>query len=474
MAISHPPRLQSLKQPVDKNFSTISSSFIDISPSHINQSLHYYDQDVVRELSIPPESDNSGIPQHFLSNGSFYPDQPSETSRFPSQNHQHVSSINSQSTRPRTPSVHLFTQHGLPLSLPPPPRTTFVADPPIASNYESSALVNLLDSLLRGSYSNMLANQNNASDTGAENASVVDNPAGASIEFNPFDDLHIDHYEDYLTSPCLDQSPEETPFIDTPLDDNFFSPAFFDDDSFGSDGMPPPFGAVIPPYPKEEDAYAAGSVDTALPSNYESFDYSPFITSPMMNTASALPDASKVEQVTPALPSLDDARYFIPDTPALAPAALSMPSNTSLTPVLAPPPLPQTRPTKPLPTGTRRGVTAASLLPLDAPTQTRRYITPSATSRKAIPAAFKGKKRELSEVTEGGDEDEEVSLDVGTMEAIEAKRRQNTQAARRSRQRKVEHVRELEERVVTLTEECNMWQRRAYEAENKLQLHGLS
>lgn len=116
------------------------------------------------------------------------------------------------------------------------------------------------------------------------------------------------------------------------------------------------------------------------------------------------------------------------------------------------------------PTGHRRNITASSLVPVEAPTQPRTYTKPSATSRKDIPAAFqsgakasKAKKRQVSEAFE----EEGGSLE----DAIEAKRRQNTVAARRSRMRKLEYVRELEGRVEDLQRERDEAIARAERAE---------
>jgi len=54
------------------------------------------------------------------------------------------------------------------------------------------------------------------------------------------------------------------------------------------------------------------------------------------------------------------------------------------------------------------------------------------------------------------------------LSAIEAKRRQNTLAARRSRQRKLDYVRNLEELLAAMTKERNMWKVRAEKAEKVL------
>lgn len=112
-------------------------------------------------------------------------------------------------------------------------------------------------------------------------------------------------------------------------------------------------------------------------------------------------------------------------------------------------------------TGTRRNISVTQLVPLDAPTQTRNYLTESATSRKEVPAVF-AKKRARSQAFP---EDEEVAIEITPSmterEQIEAKRRQNTLAARKSRKRKLEHTQQLESNVQFLTEQLEVWKKRA-------------
>ncbi|EJU03271.1 hypothetical protein DACRYDRAFT_40740, partial [Dacryopinax primogenitus] len=92
------------------------------------------------------------------------------------------------------------------------------------------------------------------------------------------------------------------------------------------------------------------------------------------------------------------------------------------------------------------------LLPLDAPIQERAYIAPSKTSRKVLPQAFvnrlseeklAGVKRALAGDENVDDEAEELARFVRPK--IMTKREQNTMAARRSRQRKMEEKAVLEE-----------------------------
>jgi hypothetical protein len=69
---------------------------------------------------------------------------------------------------------------------------------------------------------------------------------------------------------------------------------------------------------------------------------------------------------------------------------------------------------------------------------------------------------------EEGEEEE-----MGLISAIEAKRRQNTLAARRSRQRKLDHVRGLEELLDRMTKDRDMWKERAMRAEEKIRENGM-
>lgn len=142
------------------------------------------------------------------------------------------------------------------------------------------------------------------------------------------------------------------------------------------------------------------------------------------------------------------------------------------------------------PTGTRKGLTTESLVPYDAPTQTRTYHgPPSATSRKLLPAQFERKRKRQRE-DEGLDSDEEdeligessmsalngvgglgeqeIKLSDKEAEAILQKRRQNTLAARRSRARKLQHQRELEDKFEKMKESRDMWKMKAMIAREQL------
>jgi len=127
---------------------------------------------------------------------------------------------------------------------------------------------------------------------------------------------------------------------------------------------------------------------------------------------------------------------------------------------------------KSAPTGTRKNVTPESLIPVEAPIQDRKYVTDSATSRKELPAVFARKRKRAST-----DLDEEDILaappTTGELSAIEAKRRQNTLAARRSRKRKLEHQRDLESTIENERAEKDAWKQRALAFEAILNSNGI-
>ncbi|KAH8928471.1 hypothetical protein BT69DRAFT_1277067 [Atractiella rhizophila] len=176
---------------------------------------------------------------------------------------------------------------------------------------------------------------------------------------------------------------------------------------------------------------------------------------------------------------------------AIEPALLSG-TSASNSPVESPSPVDYQTSLPPRRTSTARSTTierATSVLPnfqtsvplhvrtpinLDAPTQPRMYITSSSTSRKEIPAFVekqlarkKFQKRQITTDTlraaASGTADlpaSEAALPKKILESIEKKRMQNTMAARRSRLRREEQLRALEEEVLRLREEGLEWKTR--------------
>ncbi|KAG6834741.1 hypothetical protein H0H93_007674 [Arthromyces matolae] len=123
-------------------------------------------------------------------------------------------------------------------------------------------------------------------------------------------------------------------------------------------------------------------------------------------------------------------------------------------------------------TGTRKGVTPNALVPVDAPTQPRKYVLPSSTSRKELPTIFAKKRSRSVAFSSHPDDDPDADDDEADREPppgpnatekeqIEYKRRQNTVAARRSRKRKLEYQQGLERDVGKLRREKDLWKVRA-------------
>jgi hypothetical protein len=162
-------------------------------------------------------------------------------------------------------------------------------------------------------------------------------------------------------------------------------------------------------------------------------------------------DASSLITMTPTSPLLDS---FDPSQLTCAPPS-TLTTSASKAPVAR---------RKVTATGIRKGVTPESLLDESAPTQTRNYVTPSATSRKEVPAVFARKRARSTAFGDEEDQLDEYVLPPNPTEKdlIEQKRRQNTVAARRSRKRKLEHLQLLENSLEKERQEKERWRERAY------------
>lgn len=261
----------------------------------------------------------------------------------------------------------------------------------------------------------------------------------ASPEFR---DFNGDFGSEFLTSP-LDESPWEemltTPALesgDNMSADILTSPAIIDTDDFGLGGMPLFADAIS--YSRTLDPIKTSP-------------HAPMVQHPVFDGLYTMP--------SPDTPSLDPASFHaspsigLLDTPSLTPAT------------------PGSR--RKSPTGTRKNLNPEDLVPFDAPIQNRKYLTPSATSRKEVPAVF-AKKTKRGRSVAFGDDDllEDEDMEGVDMDAIEAKRRQNTLAARRSRKRKLEYQRELEASVEKEKEEKDQWKTRALFYKALLESHG--
>jgi hypothetical protein len=423
------------------------------SRPHNNQTYHA--QHGIPSLSPSLPND---IPETVGQNGYLRsPSQPLLSST-PSYNH---ASINSS---PRwTPSHPVFTttsalaaHHGIPQSLPPVPRTTRYhqsENPPPATPSTSSSLPpnSNFDSLC-SDYLSMLSqktqDQTAVSSTPMDSTSSSPDDAATVqalievLQASPeFRDFNGDFGSEFLTSP-FDESPWEEMLTTPALEsgdmsaDILTSPAIVDTDDFGLSGMPLFADAIS--YNRTLDPLKTSP-------------HAPMVQHPVFDALYTMPS---------------------PDTPSLDPASIHASPSVGLldTPALTPSSPGGRR--KNAPTGTRKNLNPTDLVPFDAPIQTRKYLTPSATSRKEIPAVFAKKKRGRSEAFGDEDIEDDEDMEGVDMDAIETKRRQNTLAARRSRKRKLEYQRELEATVEKEKEEKDQWRTRALFYKALLESHG--
>ena len=261
-------------------------------------------------------------------------------------------------------------------------------------------------------------------------------------------DVSGPEWNDYLTSP-YDESPFEK-LLDTP--------------ALGTNDLGDFYTSPV-----------VATADTSLQSNHQ--DLQLFASVPEANPtesndkmgASTMPPP----QTTPS--NFDGLYTMSPYTPSLDPLSLNSPAllDSPGTPASLNGSLPR-RPKQP--TGTRKGVTPETLVPLDAPTQPRNYNGPSTTARKELPAVFARKRVRAVLDEEDELQDEMLSAPVSNTEeqAIIAKRRQNTLAARRSRKRKLEYQQHLEDEVERQRAEIEMWKTRAMMYQEHLRALGLS
>lgn len=137
-----------------------------------------------------------------------------------------------------------------------------------------------------------------------------------------------------------------------------------------------------------------------------------------------------------------------PDQLTSAPPPAPQPAQAVKLEQLEQPSLPTlpTLPPQPQQGGRRRRRDAAELLPLDAPVQPRNYLTESATSRR----------------------DEPMDSSTEKTDARTQKRMSNTIAARRSRHRKAEELKQLYETIESLRSQVALWRGRYEELSGKV------
>ncbi|KAE9394402.1 hypothetical protein BT96DRAFT_958800 [Gymnopus androsaceus JB14] len=255
-------------------------------------------------------------------------------------------------------------------------------------------------------------------------------------------------YDDFSTSP-MDDSPF-APDLSTPIMDSY-------DDEFGWMS-----GGIDMNEPLFNDAASALYDMIAEPAKEPS---------PVSSTVELLSNTDLL-MMSPATPALESMHSLYP-SPRLptfqAPAPVTKP---------APPAAPARKVSSSAATGTRRNITPDALVPLDAPTQNRRYITPSSTSRKEPSSSKKRSRSEAFGDAEDRDEEELPPMqppgpDATEQEKLEWKRRLSTIAARKSRRRKLEHKLMLESKVDELEKDREKWRTRCKVLQEVLRSHAV-
>jgi hypothetical protein len=265
-------------------------------------------------------------------------------------------------------------------------------------------------------------------------------------------------FNEFLSSP-----------FSTPYDD--FSTSPMDDSPFAPDLNTPIMDAID----DEFGWMTGGGIDLNEPlfnddasALYEMIAEPAKKPAPVVSAAELLGN-TQLLTMSPATPALDSVHslYSSPRLPSFAPAKQPTPA-----------PAPTRRVSSTVANGTRRNITPDALVPLDAPTQTRRYIAPSSTSPKEL--ADSSKKRSRS-VAFGDGEDQEEDLppmqppgpNATELEKLEWKRRLSTIAARKSRRRKLEHKLMLEARVDELEKDREKWRTRCKVLQEVLRSHSV-
>jgi hypothetical protein len=277
---------------------------------------------------------------------------------------------------------------------------------------------------------------------------AVGAPPQATTTSTPHTSPAFSMADDFMTSP-----------FDTPLDEFLSTPLFEDNDMMTS---------PLIDYLQADDTFSNSPLFGDMSLDFEVTDKS----APALPLVPFPPDLSAFTPPTPlyhTLPSLPHQ-----PTQAIVPTASPANSTPELSPARDIASLPRRRSNA---TGTRKGVTPQSLLPVDAPIQKRKYVLPSATSRKEVPALFRKRQRAQAFGPDAPEVDEDdlppLPPDATQKEQIEWKRKQNTLAARKSRKRKLEYQQELENKLAALTEERDTWRTRAQTLQAMLQAQGI-
>jgi hypothetical protein len=419
----------------------LSSPLSAIPPTQFN--FQFNSSEHVRPIPL-----NSFQPAPASEQSSVYPTGPQLSHESPAlspHSSPYHDALNHTAQRPRAyhqvfhTASDLAAHHGIPQSLPPPPRTTprRSSEPePIPDFSLTSICSNYLTMLASSKHAEQISNTEGI--TTAALPMSVDNEAAAQAIASALSGTtdfvapHVSSLSDQSSSASSDQfNPSD--FLTSPMspwEDLLTTPAVDADMGMTPDIYTSP---VVFGFPEDFDN---------MPSLFENTGYEDY------DAKFSAPDSLPPSDLP--LPDMDDMYKISPGTPAID------------TPSLQSSPLHVDHPSrrKTVPTGTRKNITPESLVPYEAPIQSRKYRIPSSTSRKELPATFARKRARTQAPGEGEGEGEDGPT-LSEEDAIKVKRLQNTLAARRSRKRKLEYQRELEDAIEAERKEKEMWRARA-------------
>jgi len=359
--------------------------------------------------------------------------------------------LNHPIRRPRT-SAHVFqsstdlaAHYGIPQRLPPVPSTSSSRQHPVSPFLSDQS--DLADfATLSQNYINMLSNKDSdpvspysmstmhtpvlTTELNAPVVSPTETDTLAELAALIVSSPEFRQYSDFMTSPMMPDlahdvgiSPEETPFED------FLNTPLIDDDDFDC-----PMGSLFPDF-VDPTKVEEPTLKPQYPTHLVDAPYTISPTSPSIDTFETF-------QQSPSSPSLHESP-------------------------------PRRRVSKA--TGIRKGITVDALLDESAPTQARKYVTPSATSKKEIPVTFARKRaRSVAFCDEEDELGDDSPLNDNEKNLIEQKRLKNTLAARKSRRRKLEQYQNMEKARDEERDLKQVWKERALVLLQTLRKQGVS
>lgn len=252
------------------------------------------------------------------------------------------------------------------------------------------------------------------------------------------------------------------------LSDFMTSPMPGLEDDFGVSPLETPYDSFLDTPLFGPDDALIGSPDETMLSLFPEFNVTDKAEEPSAAPAPKTIEAPyTISPFSPSLESFDNPHAF---PTSIHPSATTL-ANPSAPSTIAPAPAPGRRSKA---TGIRKGITVDALLDESAPTQPRKYLTPSSTSKKDVPATFARKRARSAAFGDEEDQLDDIPLDASERDLIEQKRLKNTLAARKSRRRKLELYQNLEKAREEEKQLKEVWKERALVMLATLREHGVN